>query len=244
VQRGTHPGESFTDVLDRRRVDLFFGLGWPSDRRRAGPRAYSTVNLERAEGWLLVSRSRHHGIYLRADARNRENLRRIADYYAREGVPFDPESGLDVAVVIRTRTDWAMRNGMLPDRYRELEAARASDDPAIRFAGLDGLGRSFSLVGAYEDALAVDREASALRPNAKAARRRIVHSLLRLDRSPEAMIEARALRELDPSDPLSPSFVKVASEYLQRSRAEGRIPIAEQPMDAPLNTLVWLGDAN
>src|SRR5262249_23533512 len=91
AQRGTVPVQPSLDVLERRGVDLFFGVGVPlAGSRGARPTGlFTAANLERAPGWILVARSFRCAIYLRANARNRENLARIADFYARAGVPFD-----------------------------------------------------------------------------------------------------------------------------------------------------------
>jgi hypothetical protein len=237
VQRGTRPGENFTDVLDRREVDLFFGWGLPTARQREGPNTYTTANLERADGWLLVSRSRHHGLYLRADTRNRKNLQRVVDYYAREGVPFDPDRGLDVVDVVRERPDWAIEHKILPPHYAELMAERTSSDLGARFAALNSLGRSFALVGAYEEQIKADSEAAGLHPTAKAPRRRLVIGHLRLDHSDEALEAARELSRIDPTDPLSAKLLRVAREYLQRERGGRRNDLS---LDASLNSLPWL----
>ena len=57
--------ETFLDVLDRRRVDVFFGVGVPTGRRNTETTLYTTASLERSPGWRLVSRSMRHAIYLR-----------------------------------------------------------------------------------------------------------------------------------------------------------------------------------
>jgi tetratricopeptide (TPR) repeat protein len=217
-QQRVRPGESSLDALDRRRVDFFFGVGLPL-------------------GWLLVHRTLDHAIYLRANARNRENLRRIAAYYRGEGVPFGSESGLDPMAVIRARPDWAAARGMLPPLYPEKLAARASPDPEVRFRSLDTLGWVYAFLGAYADQLEVDRQAVALRPELKAARRRIVYGLLRLGRTGEAIDAARELVRLDPQDSRSATFERAAREVAAREAAgevEGR---ARPPADAPINSL-------
>ena len=50
AMRATRAGESFVDVLERRRVDVFFGVGVPAGKR------YTSAHLERVPGWLLVWR--------------------------------------------------------------------------------------------------------------------------------------------------------------------------------------------
>jgi hypothetical protein len=185
--QGARAGESFLDVLERRQVDVFFGVGYPTPLPLNRRRVYTTAHLEGARDWLLVSRSVHHAIYLRRGERNRENLARVAAYYAREGVAFDAERGFDVGEVIRTRPDWAEGHGMLPRDYAEFYAARRSPDPQARFRALNGLGLVHALLGDYAEQVAIDRRAAALRSNSQAPRRRLVNGLLRLGRLQEAL---------------------------------------------------------
>ena len=231
--RGPAPGESFLDILERRRVDIFVGVGVPPPQ--SGNR-YTSAHLEHAPGWILVSRSMRHGIYLRRNERNRENLRRISAYYEKEGVPFDPAHGLDVSNVIRARPNWASAHGMVPEDYAERLAECESPDPSVRFRALQTLGLAYALVGAYSDQIEIDREAKALAPPAKQPRRQLVYGLLRLDRPEEALAEARQLYAIDPHDPYSGLFLKVAREY-QRRRALLRKP-DDREWSEPLGALV------
>ena len=238
VQRGARPGESVLDVLERRGVDLFLGMGLPRGPRTSESTLYTTPNLERSPGWLLVSRSLRHAVYLRKNPRNRENLARIADYYARERVPFDPEQGLDVRAVIRERPDWAMEHGLLPESHDALVAASRSEDPDERARGLGGLAQTRALLGDHAGQVEIDREVAALRPRAKRPRRRLVVGLLRLDRPEEAQAVARELVAIDDGDERSRAFARVAGAYLKKQRVqelEGRPPAI--PLDAPLNSL-------
>lgn len=229
--RGTRPGESFLDVLERRGVDLFVGVGLPS--LMAG-RRYTSAHLERAPGWILVSRSLRHGVYLRANARNRENLSRIAAYYQRESVPFDPERGLDPGEVILRRPLWAEAHGMVPTSYGVLVAATRSPDPGRRFAALQRIGLGYALVGSYTEQLRIEREAIALNPRSPGPRRRLVYGLLRLDRPEEALEAALALQALDPQDPLAHRYVSAVREYLARRGSDDR---EEGPPQAVVNRL-------
>jgi hypothetical protein len=207
AQRGRGADETFLDVLDRRRVDLFFGVGIPMAAVGAEPSVYTTAHLEGAPGWTLVSRSVRHAIHLRSDERNRENSERIAGYYAREGVPFDPDLGLDVAAVIESRPDWAAAHSILPRGYnRLLRAAYASSDPRFRDPARELLGLIYFLLGLYEEQIEIDRETVALRPNSKAPHRRLVAGFLRESRIEEARGVARALARIDPADPTSRLF--------------------------------------
>lgn len=82
-RRGSLPGETFLDVLDRRRIDVFFGVGGPPT---------TAGHLTGAPGWRLVARGRRYAIYLRETPRNAENLRRIAAWYARREAERDSGS--------------------------------------------------------------------------------------------------------------------------------------------------------
>jgi hypothetical protein len=237
-QRGAWPFETYLDVLDRRGVDVFFGTGVPAGGTGTEEEGiYTTALLERAPGWLLVSRSYRHGIYLRDLPRNRENLERVAAWYEGQGVPFDAERGLEVEAVLRERPDWAAAHGLLPPGAARLAQERQSPDPEVRFRALDRLAASCALSGAYATAVALDREAAALRPRSPAPLRRLVYALLRLDRGEEALTLAERLLALDAGDPRSRVFVEVARRYLERSR---RAPagLLEGPPDVPPDALV------
>jgi tetratricopeptide (TPR) repeat protein len=222
------PGEDFRDLLDRRGVDVFFGVGIPPTR--AG-RRYTSAHLEASPGWLLVSRSIRHGIYLRRSERNREKLRRVTAWYARQGVPFDPERGLDVEAVLRERSDWAADHGMLLGGRSDWLRERRDPDPQRRFRALVGLGRSLALVGVYPAAVELAREAVALRPDAPGPRRQLVYALLRLGRTDEALAAARALHALAPDDPRARACLATARTLARRE------PGASPPADALIDRL-------
>jgi hypothetical protein len=231
-QRGDTAEGSFLELLDRYEVDFFLGSGLPIQRLEAEYADYTTAHLEGAPGWIPVFRTREAAVYLRSDARNQRNRERIAAWYAREGVPFDAERGLDVATVIAARPDWAIAHGMLPLDYARLLEERSDADPALRFRALDALGACYLALGAYEAELAVDRQATALQPRARAPRRRRVFSLLRTGRSSRARIEARSLIALDPDDIASKMFLRAARRLAEAepgyspeaSRAVGELP--------------------
>lgn len=237
---GAQPGESFRDLLDRRGVDLFVGVGIPPTKPG---RRFTTAHLENAPEWLLVSRSIRHGIYLRSNERNRENLRRIAAYYEREGVPFDPLLGFDALAVLRDQPDWAEAHGMVPSGHSERLRDRLSADPRVRLQALEALGRTYVQLGAYEEQIGVDREAVLLRPRAKSPQRRLVYGLLRLGRTQEALESARALQRIDPTDRRSADFLSVAQRIAQlradpRAAPGGSEPhAASPPPEALLNRL-------
>jgi hypothetical protein len=217
-------GESYLDVLDRREVDLFFGVRFPVVEGPGVPRVYTTAHLEGAPGWILVFRAIDHAVYLRANARNRDNLRRIADYYQREGVPFDPQRGLDVEAVIRQRPDWAVEQAMLPPDHPRLLAALDSKVSKQAFASANRLGSLYTLLGAYDSQIALDRQTSRRWPRARAPRRRLVHGLLRSGQSREALSVARELRRLDPADARWRRFERLAALHLKRAQNSAAPP--------------------
>jgi hypothetical protein len=202
-------GGDALELLDRYGVDLFVGVGLPSAQHPNRPWRYTTSHLERAENWMLVFRSLRSAVYLRRGERNRENLERISDYYAAQGVPFDPVRGLDVEQVLREAPGWGLRHGLVPRDFARLTrggglgAMRARD----RLAGL------YAALGLYERAAELDLRALALDPSRARVRRRLAWSLLRLDRTAEAAAQGRRLLESARLDPLSRHVAEAAVEY-------------------------------
>jgi hypothetical protein len=209
-RRGGRPGETLTAALDRREVDLFVGVGLPIVPRTGG--TYTTAHLEGAAGWTLVFRAVDQAVYLRANERNRDNLDRIAAWYAREGVPFDRERGLDVAAVVRERPDWAIVHRMLPVDHAELVAALEDPDANRRFRAHNRIGLFYALLGAYADQVEIDRTVARANPNAKAPLRRLVYGYLREGRSGEALVAAQRLVALGDQDVRSARFLGVARQ--------------------------------
>ncbi len=238
--------ETFLDVLDRREVEVFFGVGFPTGPRNTEATLYTTASLERSPNWRLISRSMRHAIYLRErsdDPRYQQNMDRVEGYYRAEGVPFDRTRGFDVSRVIAERPDWAATHNLLPSHFDSLLTATRSEEPAVRAAALEALGLSFALSGAYPEQLAIDRVAVALRPRAKAPLRRMIYALLRLDQPDRAVEMAERLLELDRDDPRSRTFANAANAYLERSRPTWQPgPHPGVPRDALINVLPLLVD--
>jgi hypothetical protein len=212
--RGVHPDESFSDVLDRREVDFFFGVGIPGPRAPGTTRFHTTVDLEGEPGWILVHRSLDHAIYLRLADRNAENLRRIASYYAGEGIPFDPKRGLDIGALLREQPEWAIRQRMLPEDYRRLLSDADHAEPTARYEALDRLGTVHLLLGDYETQLRFDRQAIELAPRQKEPRRRLVYGLLRLGRGRQALTAAHELARISPSSRATAALVRAAEAQI------------------------------
>ncbi|MGH0032015.1 MAG: hypothetical protein ACQGVC_19665 [Myxococcota bacterium] len=217
--RGARPGESLSDTLDRRGVDLYFGFGVPV--QDGSP--YGTTALAGHPDWRLVSRSWRHGVYLRANPRNAANLAQVAGWYAEQGVPFDPRAGFEPGRVLAERRDWADDWQMWPQGWSALIDAPPAADLARRARDLETLGLGYALVGAWEAGVAHDTGVAALRPRAKAPRRRLVYDLLRLGRVEPALVRSRELVELDPADARSARFAEVARRVDTAPSIDARI---------------------
>ncbi len=236
-RQGRRPGEDFRDVLERRGVDIFFGAGFPRPADRDGLLETSD-HLADDPDWILVSRSVTHAIHLRRGAQSRENLRRVAAWYAREGVPFDPERGLDVVAVVETQPSWAARWAMLPRQGEALLAATRSPDEPERLRALDALGRTLALLGAHERQIQLNRAALELAPRAPAPRRRVIYGLLRLGRGVEAQRELRRLLQVAPGDLLTAGAAAATEAFLRALSAElehPRAPRTGSPAEAMLD---------
>jgi len=228
------PGESALEALDRREVDLYLGIGLPVE----GEPFYSTARLDGAPGWIQVSRSVDHSIFLRANERNRENLERVVAHYAAAGIPFDPERGFDPLLAARSRPDWAVEAGVVPPDYSRWLVARSSDDPAERALALERLATLLYLLGAYDAQIALDRESLLLRPEAIEPRRRIVMALLRLGRDAEAGVVVGEIAQITSNAPPTGDLARLLGEVEQlridpRVRAPGAainaLPVFTRP---------------
>jgi hypothetical protein len=231
---GRKPGETFLDILDRRSVDIFFGIGFPGWWHSV----YTTTHLDRVPGWLLVSRSFRHAIYLRDDARNQDNLDRVAAFYEAEGVPFDRNAGLNVSTVVRERPDWAIEHSILPTDYRELLADAASEDLTTRLKARNALGLVYLMTGAFDLQLAWDRQTAKEFPLDRRSRQRLVYGSLRVDAVEEAQSVVRELLAIDRADRWSRDLARLVRDY----RNLGRPAVAEfagRALQVHRNHLLW-----
>jgi hypothetical protein len=219
ASRGSAPGEGLSAGLDRRGIDVYFGFGVPL----GGAAPYTSAALEGHPDWRRVSRSWRHGIYVRANDANRENLERIAAWYAAQGIPFDAQRGFDPGLVVREHRAWADAWGVLPEGWSALPGRLAQAAPRERAALLDTVGLGYALAGAYPEQIANDGEARALQPDARAPRRRLVYGLLRLNRPGQALREARELVALDARDARSRRFLEGAQRAARASSPDARI---------------------
>ncbi|MBW1688532.1 MAG: hypothetical protein JRS35_26145 [Deltaproteobacteria bacterium] len=230
--RGIHPDESFLDVLDRRDVDFFFGVGVPEPKAPGTTVFYTTVDLEGEPGWIPVHRSLDHAIYLRLAERNAENLRRIASYYAREGISFDSKRGLDIGALLREQPEWAIRHRMLPKDYRRLLSDSEHAERKVRYEALERLATVHLLLGDYETQLRFDLQAVELAPRRQEPRRRLVYGLLRLGRRREAYTAALELVRISPSSRAAAAFLRAAeAQMAAQPAAAGDVALRQQPDD-------------
>src|SRR5262245_30132684 len=151
--RGVRPGESFLALLDRMQIDLYVGTRLPEPGPASRPWFYTTALLEGAPGWLQVFRNADSAVYLRANERNQANLARVADYYAREHVPFDPAGGFEPESAIRAARLFAVTHGIVPVHFEDLAASAHTGPVAARRAAAGALASIYASLGLYERAL-------------------------------------------------------------------------------------------
>jgi hypothetical protein len=228
--RGVLAGEGMLDILDRRKVDIFFGTGPPTGYRRDAV-LHTAEHLRSTPGWILVSRSVHHAIYLRRSEGNRANLERVEEWYRGEGVPFDPKRGLDPEVILNEHPDWAVAHEMAPPGIEGMREAWAQGDPE---AG-EEIALTLALLGEYQSQLEIDRAILQRWPSRKSSRRRIVHALMRLGRSHQAISEARSLLAVDRDDALSAGVLHLALSHARATKASGADSSRPRPWDEILN---------
>ncbi len=224
---GTDPAaRDLSALLDAYGVDLFLGIGMPAAPIPNRPWQYTTSHLERDARWLLVFRAATSAVYLRRSESNRENLARVADYYARAGIPFDSARGLDPEQVLHAAPAWAVEHGLVPVDYAQLEAASTSAGPQRRAGILERLANANAVLGLYERSAALDRQLLGLHPGWTPARRRLVWSLLRQGRAEQARAEASRLRQRAPTDGSAAYLEATANEYAATADREQRNGIA------------------
>jgi hypothetical protein len=229
-RRGQRPGEDFPALLDRLGIDLFLGIGMPEAGLPGRRRRYwitTTTHLEDTPGWIPIFRNLECAIYLRANERNRDNLDRVARYFANQRVPFDRERGFEIDAVLREAPDWAIRHGVVP---RDFPRAMHASLTGSAGAGVqDRVATLHALLGRYEQAAGIDRRLIRAGPQAARARRRLVWSLLRLGRVEEAAAAATALEAQPAGDGLSHWLARVAREARGRDAAAARMSLVAVP---------------
>lgn len=232
--RGRRAGETFVDVLERRDVDIFFGIGFPGWWHTV----FTTQHLDRVPGWVPVSRSFRHAIYVRDNARNRENLARVADYYRNHGIPFDPRTGFDASAVIRARADWAIEHSMLPGDYHEILEQAASSEAGKRLKARNAIGVIYLLAGASSLQIAWDRQTAEEFPDDRGSRHRLLYALLRIDALDEAHAVAAELLDIDPRDRWTRDLVKLVKKYRKLAKPSVAA-FAGRDLQIYKNHLLW-----
>jgi hypothetical protein len=76
------------------------------------PKESGTLSRLSNTSWVLLFENYNSSLYLRRNQDNRPNLRRFADYYNVNGIPFDTEAGFDIWTVTRENPEWAHRHGL------------------------------------------------------------------------------------------------------------------------------------
>jgi len=239
ARRGQRPGEDFASLLDRLGVDLFLGIRLPEAGVPGRRWIATTAHLEDTPGWIPIFRNLESALYLRANERSGENLDRLARYYAEQGVPFDRARGFEVDAVLRDAPEWATRHGVVPSGFLRM-ARGALTSGATRDSGTrDRVAALYAVLGRYERAAALDRRELRAAPEAVRARRRLVWSLLRMERFEEAAATAAPLEAQPEADGLSHAIAKAAREIGALDAAEVRALVAKLPFLSRAETS-WL----
>jgi len=88
--------------------------------------------------------------------------------------------------VVRANPAWAIEHGLVPRDFSAILADVDGPDPALRRSALNRLASLWLALGAYDEAIALDRRLLRSNPGANGPTRRLVWSLLRLGREEEA----------------------------------------------------------
>ena len=191
-------GRDYVRALEDYGVDFLFATGLPGYPYDT---PYTLHLLERVPGWVLVYRNAGQAVYLRANERNRGNAQRVAQFYAKLGIPYDPAQGLDVGKVINARLDWAVAQHIVPARLPELERRTREGAAPARAAAAFELADALYVAGAFRAAANYAKQALAGAAEPARALRLALHALRRADEVPAAeALLARVMRE-HPNDP-------------------------------------------
>ena len=230
ARSGLDDGEHFPELLDRFGIDLFLGIRPPETGNPYRPWVSTTAHLEDTPDWIAVFRNLSASLYLRADARNRANLARVAQYYASRHVPFDPARGFEPLRVIREAPDWARDQALVPERFGALEHIARTGRGESAVDARHRVAAIYVALGLYEQAIALDRTTLEIRPQAVRARRRLVWSLLHLRHYAEAAEAAAGLAQQPAADGLSHAIARATRNLPALEAAEARARLAALPV--------------
>ncbi len=234
---------TFLDILDRREVDFFFGVGMPKGlMKRSRASENTTGHLEGIAGWVVVSRSIYHAIYLRDLPRNEANFERIEKYYAAAGIPFRRDLGFDAAAAIHTDLDWSVDHALLTPDHAKKIAVRNSAARGMKAGGLDALAWTYVLSGSYDAVLEVERELAEVRPVSKTSLRRAIYASLKLEKIAIAKQRAAALVAMSSNDTDSLIFQQLVTAFSEtaslpsdpRNRGARSVALARVVQRVPL----------
>jgi hypothetical protein len=182
------------EILDRHRVDIFFGTGMPvlpTPGRQ--PQFDTTARVAGDPAWLLVFRNAMSAVYLRRGARP-ENVERVVRYYARAGVGFDPSRGFDPQRTLEENPRWAFDHGLVPADLLALRRRARSPDPMRAAPAQELLAHVYLLLGLDEAAARLDGARLSADPQARGAARRLLGVAIRAG---DAAAIAEGLERLD-----------------------------------------------
>ena len=194
-QRGPTP--MLRERLDGWGIDLVFAdafdPAWYPNRE-------SGAHVRRLPEWIPIHASRSHAIYLRRNPRNRENLRRVAAYYAARAVPFDPARGLDVHAARVSAPSWARAQPLQMPNEGALAAWVEHADPALREHAQRTLAAHAFRIGDFPRLLTLADRLLEAHPSDRDAGFWRADALRALGRPSEALALAERLREAHAGD--------------------------------------------
>jgi hypothetical protein len=236
------PDESYAALLDRQRVDLFLGSGYPIEATPGRPIPCTTRHLEHEPGWLLVFRNLQSAVYLRRNAANAANLERIVAYYQRAGVPFDREHGFETERVLRESAGWAIEHGVAPS---DLDALTAHVGAQHRTKTIDEqthrLAMLYATLGLYERALEVEQLIWSVQPGDATTAWRTSWNLAQLGRWSDALAAAGALERRERASGLpTGSGWSATIERIRSANPEARATLLAHMPVVRLEQLDWL----
>jgi hypothetical protein len=215
---GTPEQPDLEALLDELGADLFLGAGVPVPGRANRPADYTTTLLEASPGWLPIFRTPDASLFMRRNARNADNLRRITDYYARAGVPFDPVLGFEPGRALREAAPWAIEQRLVPAELLDL-AIDPEGEAALPAELLDAT-TILLLLGEYEGASRLNDRLIETRPGHPVGHRRRIWLALVDDHAERSLREqklrqsAARLARRTPADPIAGTLVQAAGHFL------------------------------